>query len=163
MPPEAAKVLADFRSGDPVRIHGATGAVMDLPDGDALAELAARRDEIVQSVAPVDLGGLLMSNRVHFDHAMARLDLYAARLSGGDRAATCYCRLLQGRQFARPERIAAQGRIAITGTTIHRAECATDYAATCTDCGALLTCREEMDWHMPTYHWRRATDEARES
>lgn len=155
--PEA---LEDLLSQDPARIMDGVWQVLKTHDRAELTELTKARGRIRKSTGSVALAGALISNELHLETAMNRLDLFASELADGPSRSNCYCRLLTRMPVTSPITMEVQKRIRIVKSTTLHEQMACIYRCACLACDARFRVREENGWHVPTYAWSERPEDA---
>lgn len=146
---EAAKALIDdFLSGDSHRIWAACWAVRTLRDPVQLALLVAQLDRIRAATVKVNMGGVVVSNNVHLECALRKLEHVRHR-------AGCLCDLYESDIFYDPRKEAEAGNLVIDETVTQAGGWGDAHRCHCTSCGAGWRV-EDREYHYPWWEWHRA-------
>lgn len=141
---EESPLLADLLSGEARRITSAAWAVIRTRDAHLLTPVASALPLVRARTQDVELGGALLANRAHLDHALERLEL----LERG----TCLCAAYPDHQLYDPETEAAAGHVRVEGAVPNDRQGRPDHFCACTACGRRFQV-EQGEYHYPWWRW----------
>ena len=146
---DANTVLQGFLSADAARIRGAAFDVLYAKhDAAKLSPLLPYADNIVEATRTIELGGVLIPNRIHVNEAVAVLRFYAQE------NVACSCQLfLSQYEWYSPEHEVELGAISILDTQKIQGKWVDYYHCQCTRCQQEFKV-SEGEGHGLWWHWQ---------
>ncbi|KAF1007925.1 MAG: hypothetical protein GAK28_01401 [Luteibacter sp.] len=144
----AMGLLDDFLSGDSHRIWAASWGVRTLRDPVQLNLLVGQLDRIRAATLKVNMGGVVVSNNVHLECALRKLEHVRHR-------AGCLCALYESDIFYNPTKEAEAGNLVIDETGTQAGGWGDVHHCHCPTCGSAWRV-EDREYHYPWWEWRRA-------
>lgn len=136
-------LVEDFLSGENSRVLHAAWAIIETRDAEDLTAVATALPTIERATGDLDLGGALLSNQLHLDHALARVRLFTEH--------RCLCAAYPDHPLYEPKKERDRGHIRVLGEVPGRYD-RPHKICECTVCGQRFEV-EEGEYHYTWWKW----------
>lgn len=148
-PLSADTLLADITSGDVARIRSSASAIIHTRDTTILDSLCTEIARIRAATQKLELGGMLVPNRLYPDFALRTLEYYRS-------GAGCLCRLYPEYLFFDPNKEAKEGKVRIEEQHLHESGWGEVFTCACAQCGARYQVMEQ-EYHYAWWEWKKSS------